>query len=162
MIKERGYDSIFYPHATDYGPGSKYNTFMTFDPAQTVPRLSSEGQSLIRERGIHEPLRKDLAYEGGRANWELPRGILKKIDNPEPAGPVKEVVDARNAYEAEKIVENNKIYDAKMKKLAPLQEKMKNKEISPEEYWNMHDELLFGKKGINTPPYYETPPMLSR
>jgi hypothetical protein len=73
MLKERGYDSIFYPHAAA-DPRPKYNTFATLDPESTVARFTPEGQKLIAERGIREPIRQYWGHEP----WSIPQGILKK------------------------------------------------------------------------------------
>jgi hypothetical protein len=89
MLKDRGYDSVWYPHF-DPGTGSSpYNTFMAFDPEQVVHRYSPEGVKLAKERGVKEPIRKVGGFdmdEGKFAeleNWRLPKGILKPPDEVE-------------------------------------------------------------------------------
>jgi len=137
MLKDKGYDSVFYPHNVDYITPQvpKSNTFMTFDASQTVPRFSPEGHKLATERGVHEPMLKDYAYAEGLSNWRLPRGLLKKVDDPEPFGPVKETVEARKKASLEGMSDLNKLTDKYVKG-----------EITPQEYEKLHNELLMGMK----------------
>ena len=147
MLKDRGYDSVLYPHFNDYITTTvpRNNTFMTFDPAQTVPRFSPEGYKLAMERGVHEPMKKDYAYAYGELpDYKLPRGLLKKVEDPEPFGPAREIVEARQKKWKED-------YDAEFNKSNTLQsfhevqEKFKNKEITGEQFWKEYDKL-FNKK----------------
>ena len=84
MMQKRGVDSLYYPHATDFdqGPILKYNTFMSFDPAnQLIPRYSSEGQKLIKERGVRNPMEfgfNDTSSFDESRRWSIPRGVLYK------------------------------------------------------------------------------------
>jgi len=70
MMKEKGYDSIKFPH----DPGDprvaqrRFNSYMAFDPKQVTPRFSPEGQALIKERGIIEPP-KNLLYDDITRTW---------------------------------------------------------------------------------------------
>ena len=74
MLQERGYDSLLYPHASDYTSGTKYNTFMAFDPErQVIPRFSPEGISLAEKRGVTNTFDPRSGVP-----WRLPSGILKK------------------------------------------------------------------------------------
>jgi hypothetical protein len=95
MMKDRGIDSLLYPHAAEFGGGPKYNTFMGFDASQFTPRYTPEGQALIAERGVKNPLPSwvgqdyyKFANEATRSGttqdtWRLPRGILKPMDQVE-------------------------------------------------------------------------------
>jgi hypothetical protein len=146
MLKDKGYDSLFYPHVTDYGTSrtGKYNTFMTFDPKQTIPRFSPEGMQAAAERGVQNPMPKDLAYdEGGPKNWSLPRGILKKITDPEPAGPVWDRVAERQQQWQ---TEYDKQFASPMQDFTDLKKKFENKEISGEQFWKEYDKIF------NNPP----------
>jgi len=89
-LKEKGFDSVYFPHLSPAGERLKYNSFLTFDPKQVVPKFSEEGRELVKERGIH-PAMKKRAYDAddrldaegklvkGRRGetWQLPKGILK-------------------------------------------------------------------------------------
>jgi len=145
MLKDRGYDSVFYPHGTDYSnrPMGKYNTFMTFDPAQTVPRFSPQGQKLAAERGVHEPMKKDPAYDWdeGATKWNIPKGLLKKIDDPEPFGPVREAVEARKQKWQENYDKEFGI-NKSMQTFADLEKKFKNQEVTGEQFWKEYDKIF--------------------
>ena len=58
MLKDRGYDSVLYPHATNPVMEAQPNSYMALDPKQVTPRLSPKGQELIKARGILEPSKK--------------------------------------------------------------------------------------------------------
>jgi hypothetical protein len=74
MLKDKGYDSLIYPHAGSKG----YNTFMGFGPEQFIPRFSPEGISLATERGIASPKYKWNEDVGGyiAPSWKFPKGVL--------------------------------------------------------------------------------------
>jgi hypothetical protein len=113
MLKERGYDSIYYPHGTEYGDRNKYNTFMGFDAEQFMPRMSPGGQKLIGERGVHEPMKVDPSYTSETPKWRIPSGILKRIDDPEPPEAAKGILKKqRNVYK-EKLEQLKKEQEAK-------------------------------------------------
>jgi hypothetical protein len=153
MLQDKGYDSLFYPHVTDYGGRPKYNTFMTFDPKQTIPRFSPEGMQAAAERGVQNPMPKDLAYdEGGPKNWSLPRGILKKITDPEPAGPVWDRVAERQQQWQ---TEYDKQFASPMQDFTDLKKKFENKEISGEQFWKEYDKIF------NHPPSPPPPSALT-
>jgi hypothetical protein len=82
MLKDRGYDSLLYPHGSEGGP--KFNTFMSFDPEkQLMNRLSPEGQAAIAERGVVNPLARDREFDFNNdkfitSMWKLPKGVLAK------------------------------------------------------------------------------------
>jgi len=84
MLKDRGYDSMIYPHHDNVFGGSPYNSFMTFDPEQLTPTYSREGQQLAKNRGIKGAIKdvSDFDPEEGAfqtlGNWAMPKGILKK------------------------------------------------------------------------------------
>lgn len=86
MLKSRGYDALWYPHFDPAVNKSTYNTFMAFDPKQVVHRYTPEGQALIKERGVKDPITKvsdfnpEMGEFGTVPSWRLPPGILK---NPE-------------------------------------------------------------------------------
>ena len=84
MLKDKGYDSLWYPHMDSATGRETFNTFMAFDPKQVVHRYSPEGRELIKKRGVIDPITKGLKDfdpdEGkffGVPSWDLPRGILK-------------------------------------------------------------------------------------
>jgi len=84
MLKDKGYDSLTYPHYDPGGGSTKYNTMMAFDPEQLTPRYSPEAERLIKERGIKGAI-KDVSdfdmEEGvfrGVPHWAMPQGVLKK------------------------------------------------------------------------------------
>ena len=72
MLQNKGYDSLWYPHMSDRG-NKKYNTIMTFEPEQLVPKFSPEGVSLAAERGV-----KPFMRPGDATDWRMPEGILKR------------------------------------------------------------------------------------
>lgn len=78
LLKSLGYDSLYYPHGSINTP-HKYNTFLTLNAEQTIPRFTREGQKLIAQRGIHEPMKYDVFDNPTReqTSWRLPQGILK-------------------------------------------------------------------------------------
>jgi len=86
MLKDKGYDSLYYPHWDSVASKNKYNSFMGFDSEQFIPRYSKEAEQLIKERGIKSAIKdvKDYEpYEGKfetLGGWTIPRGVLKKPD----------------------------------------------------------------------------------
>jgi hypothetical protein len=88
MLKDRGYDSIHYPHTSKHPLGETlYNSYMALDTNQVTPRLSPKGQELIKARGILEPEKKlhnldDVHY------WnELPEAEKHWYDPPSKPKP---------------------------------------------------------------------------
>ena len=97
MLQDKGFDSLYYPHVSEryMGESPKYNTFMVLDENKIHPRYSEAGQELIKQRGVHEPMKRhfyDLEAERGNWNsdqmrshmrdivdepWRIPQGILK-------------------------------------------------------------------------------------
>ena len=85
-LKDRGYDSIFYPNESL----PKHDSFMVFDPKNIAGRFTPKGQEIIDRRGIHDPAlspyplqyhwKDPRNYEAER-KWKIPRGILKKWDD---------------------------------------------------------------------------------
>lgn len=102
-MQEKGFDAIFYPHFSPRDPSApmrKYNSLMAFEGKQVTPRYSPEGQELIAQRGIVEPMKTAPWYghpdpgsytAAVRANpdikesWRMPQGILKPYDEMVPA-----------------------------------------------------------------------------
>jgi hypothetical protein len=110
-MKEKGYDSIFYPHHSPRDLGEpKYNSFMTFDEGQLMAKYSPKAQHEIGQRGFHEPMKtapwqgvdpyslKDVLVEAKKKDpvWSAPKGILSKYGDEEPIPQVKPLLDARN------------------------------------------------------------------
>jgi hypothetical protein len=61
---------------------------------------------------------------------------------------MKGLLNKQSAEDAA-IKANNIEYSKKMAILAPYHSQFKKGQISAKEYWDKHDELLFGTKGIN-------------
>lgn len=86
MLKDKGYDSLWYPHFDQGTSQSKYNTFMGFDPEQFIPRYSPEASQLIKERGVRGAIKNPRDYEPYEGvfetipPWTMPKGILKPPD----------------------------------------------------------------------------------
>jgi hypothetical protein len=86
MLKDKGYDSLYYPHHDPGTRDTKYNSFMGFDPEQFIPRFSPEASQLIKERGIKGAIKNPRDYEPYEGvfetipPWSIPQGILKKPD----------------------------------------------------------------------------------
>ena len=84
MLKDKGYDSLVYPHYDMGGGTTKYNTMMAFDPEQLTPRYSPEAERLIKERGIKGAIKdvRDFDEDEGVfrevPRWVMPQGVLKK------------------------------------------------------------------------------------
>ena len=84
MMQARGIDSLLYPHGTEMAGGPKFNTFMGFDPAQFTPRYTEEGQKLIAERGVKNPLPSWIGADPNRTSfgvtdpekYRYPRSIM--------------------------------------------------------------------------------------
>jgi len=88
MLKDKKYDSIIYPHSTYPRSEPDFNSWLAFDPRQVTPRLSEEGQQLIKQRGIYEPSKK-LNYLDDVEYWnELPESEkvwFKPPSKPKPS-----------------------------------------------------------------------------
>jgi len=132
-MQERGFDAIHYPHqvmgplGSRYGrepaPGN-YSSFMLFDDKQMLPRFSEEGQALIKERGIKEPLKKDpwvdevynyhlqgkVSPVGDRTKypnrevWKPPKGILQPYDEMVPGRGMLSEIDRVGQEMTDKII----------------------------------------------------------
>lgn len=181
MMKDRGYDSLLYPHMAEGGP--KYNTFMGFSPDQFIPRFSPEGLKLAEERGVVNPLKRDRHVEWndkGREKivtspYKLPQSILAKPkeieslvkdprkntaqwwDESAPPSKLKEIDETYTTALADAdaklaiAVEQSKI---NQELLAPVKKKMEHGEITKEEYWKAYDQIMF--PGNNSTPLHGT------
>jgi hypothetical protein len=78
LMKEKGYDAINYPQSPGdlRLPLSQHNSFMAFNPGQVTPRLSPQGQELIKARGILEPS-KELLLDDATRYWANLSGKLR-------------------------------------------------------------------------------------
>lgn len=87
MLKDRGYDSVNYPHKTDPYIEPGYNSYMALDPKQVTPRLSPKGQELIKARGILEPDKRLTNLEDVHYWNELPEAEKHWYDAPSKPKP---------------------------------------------------------------------------
>jgi hypothetical protein len=85
MLKDRGHDSVLYPHATNPIMEAQPNSYMALDPKQVTPRLSPKGQELIKARGILEPSKKLTNLDDVHYWNELPEAEKHWYDA--PSGP---------------------------------------------------------------------------
>jgi hypothetical protein len=162
MLKEKGYDSILYPHHTNYGD-KKYNTFGLFDAEQMTPRWSPGGRVLEAERGVYEPMKS------AEAPWRLPKGILKPIEEAEPAAVGKEFVDRQGKIWQENYEKN--LANAKAKEMAKfgkgmpgaaeveLMNDFKAGNLTNAELFQKHQEL-YGYKTPREGAYFSTGPWM--
>jgi len=135
-MQEKGFDSMLYTHDS-HRPGNKPNAFMVFDPKQVMPRFSPEGQELIKERGIKEPLKKLYGEPGEPEKWVMPRGILKPYDELAPVEPLRSEIFAKH-----KAAEEARAGNAK--KLIDLSKQYYNREITIHDYVKEFDNV-YGK-----------------
>ena len=79
LKNEKGFDAVQYPHMTRGQNIGAFNSFMALDPEQVVPRLSPEGQALIKERGVTKPSVSLTWNPMSQAYWDLKnQGIIGK------------------------------------------------------------------------------------
>jgi hypothetical protein len=164
MMKDRGIDSLFYPHAGS----AKHDTFMAFDPKQLIPKYSEEGMELAAKRGVVEPMQHASRYGsvGAREPWRLPRSILHKPDEFEslvkdpkkntaqwwddsaPDSHIKQLSAKHEKLNAEA----DAAYEASMKKwdaLNDLNKELKAGKVADEDYVAKYNELqgsTYGEK----------------
>jgi hypothetical protein len=134
-MKEKGFDSILYPHA-DY---RKYNTIMAFDPEQVKFRWSPEGRALEQQRGVVEPFKR--WWDSDRTtSWRMPRGILKPYDELSAPGEFKPMFKAADEKQMAQI-------GAEQERIKSLKTKLAEGKITPEQFQQGHYDI-FGQRPL--------------
>src|SRR5262245_13942402 len=158
MLKDRGYDALFYPHASEI-TGNKYNTFMIFDPHQTVPRFSPEGQQLIAERGIKNPMQHGWTYGTAEyedwdkaAKWRLPAGVLK---NPAEKETLRRL-ESENTFKwwenpNDPLFQVQKKSEEAAAKFKTEMDAIHAENVAKSEYWKPYHKYLHENPGLDFP-----------
>jgi len=174
MLQKRGHDSLFYPHVSEnvVGNRKKYNTFMSFDPEnQLIPRYSPEGQKLIQERGVRNPIEYGATAENwgpdfskhDSMKWSVPRGVLHKPteietlrklpkentakwweDSSSGMGKIHEDMvqkELNAAQDQAKINQQSKVYHENYLKIGAIYDDLKSGKMTPEQFKEFHGEV---------------------
>jgi hypothetical protein len=145
MLQDRGIDSLFYPHSSPYSD-KKFNTFMVLDPKQVIPRFSEEGQALIADRGVKEPMIAD------RDKWRVPQGVLY---NPNAVDTLKGTLDeGASPFIQDKYTKHQEFMDSIGTKTALEKQFQKQLDAAPDwttklaAYKQAYDNNLFSKESF--------------